>query len=149
MKRAVLHNLESLVEGRRKREGGKKKKRKCRSPQRGQTCGSEITIRAIRSQVCSCLYLEIDSSLRREKNGSWISHAKQGKSPISTAGLRMRARVERVGFPTRGIVYFIFNRHSVDILLFLFDQSSRDLLEIRISYPLCLVEKKKWILVQL
>lgn len=59
----------------------------------------------------------------------------------------MRARVERVGFPTRGIVYFIFNRHSVDILLFLFDQSSRDLLEIRISYPLCLVEKKKWILV--
>lgn len=27
MKRAVLHNLESLVEGRRKREGGKKKKK--------------------------------------------------------------------------------------------------------------------------
>lgn len=71
MKRAVLHNLESLVEGRRKREGGKKKKRKCWSPQRGQTCGSEITITAIRSQVCSCLYLEIDSSLRRGKNGGY------------------------------------------------------------------------------
>lgn len=32
MKRAVLHNLESLVEGRRKREGGKKKKKKMSEP---------------------------------------------------------------------------------------------------------------------
>lgn len=137
MNRAVLHNLESLVEGggRGKKKKKKKEKRKCWSPQRGQTRGSEITITAIRSQVCSCLYLEIDSSLRRGKNGSWISHTKQGKSPISTKNASEGWNASD-SQPVWGSFISYLNRHSAHILPFL----SLFLLSIRLKY---LVKKKR------
>lgn len=117
MNRAVLHNLESLVEGRRKREGGGKKKRKKKENVGARNAVKHAVQRSrLQRYDHRCTRVYTSKSIRayvEERMARGISHAKQGKSPISIAGLRMRARVERVGFPTRGIIYFIFNRRSV------------------------------------
>lgn len=135
MNRAVLHNLESLVEGRRKRERGGKKKRKKKENVGARNAVKHAVQRSrLQRYDHRCTRVYTSKSIRayvEERMARGISHAKQGKSPISTAGLRMRARVERVGFPTRGIIYFIFNRRSVYIhfflfFLFLLQQSSRN-----------------------